>query len=34
MPKRVQYIGGLRGPPDVKLNVVNLSLNIGQPYEF
>jgi hypothetical protein len=34
MPKKVRYMGGLRGGPDVKLNVVSMSLDIGQPHQF
>ena len=33
MPQKKRYIGGMRGAPDVKLNVVNVELDLGQPYE-
>ena len=31
MPKKLRYIAGLRGAPDVKMTVVSLELDIGQP---
>ena len=34
MPQKKRYIGGLRGGPEVKMNVVSLALDIGQPHEF
>ena len=34
MPKKVRYVGGLRGGPEVKMNVVSLELDLGQPHEF
>ena len=33
MLQKKRYIGGMRGAPDVKLNVVNVELDLGQPYE-
>ena len=34
MPRKVQYIQGLRGGSDAQLNVVTLDLDLGQPHEF
>ena len=34
MPQKVQYVQGLRGGADKKLNVVNVELDVGQPHEF
>mmetsp|Transcript_38483 Transcript_38483/g.53426 ORF Transcript_38483/g.53426 Transcript_38483/m.53426 type:complete len:624 (+) Transcript_38483:25-1896(+) len=34
MPQKKMYIEGLRGPPDVRMNVVNVDLNMGQPHEY
>ena len=34
MPKKVRYVGGLRGGPEVKMNVVSLELDLGQPHDF
>ena len=34
MPQKKRYLGGVRGAPDVKLNVVNVELDLGQPYEY
>jgi hypothetical protein len=31
LPKKVQYVGGLRGPPATKMSVLNLELDLGQP---
>lgn len=31
MPRRVRYVGGLRGPPSTQLAVVSLQLELGQP---
>lgn len=33
MPKKLQYVAGLRGAPDVKMNVVRLELDLGQPHQ-
>lgn len=33
MPKKLQYVRGLRGAPDVKMNVVRLDLDLGQPHQ-
>lgn len=33
MPKKMQYIAGLRGPPASKMNVIRLDLDLGQPHE-
>jgi len=34
MPRKVQYVQGLRGGSDAQLNVVTLDLDLGQPHEF
>lgn len=34
MPQLKRYIGGLRGGPEVKMNVVSISLDVGQPHQF
>lgn len=34
MPKKVQYVAGLRGAPEVKMKVVNLDLDLGQPHQY
>jgi len=34
MPQKKRYIGGLRGGPEVKMNVVSLELDVGQPHEY
>lgn len=35
MPKKVRYVGGLRGAPaEAKMHVVSLELDLGQPHEF
>ncbi|KAJ9505093.1 hypothetical protein QJQ45_008925 [Haematococcus lacustris] len=34
MPKKLQYVTGLRGAPDVKMKVVRLELELGQPHQF
>ncbi|KXZ47973.1 hypothetical protein GPECTOR_31g335 [Gonium pectorale] len=33
MPRKLQYVAGLRGAPDVKMNVVRLELDLGQPHQ-
>ncbi|GFR41820.1 hypothetical protein Agub_g2592 [Astrephomene gubernaculifera] len=33
MPRKLQYVAGLRGAPDVKMNVVRLELELGQPHQ-
>ncbi len=33
MPRKLQYVAGLRGAPDVKMNVVRLDLDLGQPHQ-
>ncbi len=33
MPRKLQYVGGLRGAADVKMNVVRLDLDLGQPHQ-
>lgn len=33
MPKKLQYVAGLRGAPEVKMNVVRLELDLGQPHQ-
>lgn len=34
MPKILRYIAGLRGAPDVEMNVISLELDLGQPHQF
>lgn len=33
MPKKLQYVQGLRGAPDTKMNVIRLELDLGQPHQ-
>ena len=33
MPKKLQYISGLRGSPATKMNVIRLDLDLGQPHQ-
>lgn len=33
MPKKLQYVTGLRGAPDTKMKVVRLELELGQPHQ-
>ncbi|GLI70957.1 hypothetical protein VaNZ11_016056 [Volvox africanus] len=33
MPRKLQYVQGLRGAADVKMNVVRLELDLGQPHQ-
>ncbi|KAG2452258.1 hypothetical protein HYH02_003282 [Chlamydomonas schloesseri] len=33
MPRKLQYVAGLRGAADVKMNVVRLELDLGQPHQ-
>jgi hypothetical protein len=33
MPKKLQYIAGLRGSPATKMNVIRLDLDLGQPHQ-
>ncbi|GLC52820.1 hypothetical protein PLESTB_000672100 [Pleodorina starrii] len=33
MPHKLQYVAGLRGAADVKMNVVRLDLDLGQPHQ-
>ncbi|MEW5313117.1 MAG: hypothetical protein WDW38_004708 [Sanguina aurantia] len=33
MPKKLQYVSGLRGAPAVKMRVVQLELDLGQPHQ-
>ena len=33
MPKKLQYVAGLRGAPNVKMNVVRLEMDLGQPHQ-
>jgi len=33
MPKKLQYVAGLRGAPNTKMNVVRLDLDLGQPHQ-
>jgi hypothetical protein len=34
MPKKLQYVAGLRGAPDTKMNVIRLELELGQPHQY
>lgn len=35
MPRKLQYIAGIRGNPvSVKMNVLRLELDIGQPHQL
>ncbi|CAD7701880.1 unnamed protein product [Ostreobium quekettii] len=34
MPRRLRYVAGLRGGPDVKMRVVSLQLDVGQPHQY
>jgi hypothetical protein len=34
MPRKLQYVAGLRGPPSVKMAVVRLDLDLGQPHQY
>jgi hypothetical protein len=34
MPKKLQYVAGLRGAPSVKMNVVRLEMDLGQPHQY
>ena len=34
MPKKMQYIAGLRGSPQVRMNVCRLELDLGQPHQL
>ncbi|KAK3265369.1 hypothetical protein CYMTET_25941 [Cymbomonas tetramitiformis] len=34
MPQKKMYIQGLRGAPGVRMNVVNVDMDLGQPHEF
>lgn len=33
MPRKVQYVAGLRGAPSTKMHVVRLELDLGQPHQ-
>eukprot|EP00798_Chlamydomonas_sp_ICE-L_P022971 gene22971-30160_t len=33
MPKKLQYVAGLRGAPNTKMNVVRLEMDLGQPHQ-
>ena len=33
MPKKLQYVAGLRGSPTVKMNVIRLDMDLGQPHQ-
>ena len=33
MPKKLQYVAGLRGTPNTKMNVIRLELDLGQPHQ-
>ncbi|PNW84338.1 hypothetical protein CHLRE_04g230340v5 [Chlamydomonas reinhardtii] len=33
MPRKLQYVAGLRGAADAKMNVVRLELDLGQPHQ-
>ncbi|GAX72985.1 hypothetical protein CEUSTIGMA_g437.t1 [Chlamydomonas eustigma] len=34
MPKKLQYVAGLRGSPHTKMNVIRLDLDLGQPHQY
>ena len=34
MPQKKMYIEGLRGAPDVRMNIINVDLDLGQPHEL
>lgn len=34
MPKKLQYVAGLRGSPATKMNVIRLELDLGQPHQY
>ena len=33
MPKKLQYVAGLRGAPETKMSVIRLDLDLGQPHQ-
>jgi hypothetical protein len=33
MPKKLQYVTGLRGAPSTKMNVIRLDLELGQTHQ-
>ncbi len=33
MPRKLQYVTGLRGAPNTKMHVVRLELELGQPHQ-
>lgn len=33
MPRKLRHIAGLRGAPGTQMNVLNLELDLGQPYQ-
>jgi hypothetical protein len=33
MPKKLQYVAGLRGAPNTKMNVIRLEMDLGQPHQ-
>ncbi|KAL0049693.1 hypothetical protein WJX82_007833 [Trebouxia sp. C0006] len=33
MPRKLRYVAGLRGPPGTQMTVLNLELDLGQPYQ-
>ena len=33
MPKKLQFVSGLRGSPNVKMNVIRLEMDLGQPHQ-
>ncbi len=33
MPRKLRHVAGLRGPPGTQMTVLNLELDLGQPYQ-
>lgn len=33
MPKKLRHIGGLRGAPGTKMTILDMELDLGQPYQ-
>ena len=33
MPRKLRHVAGLRGPPGTQMTVVNLEIDLGQPYQ-
>ncbi len=34
MPKKMQYVAGLRGGPETKMKVIRIELDMGQPHQY